>query len=301
MDRYQDREIVELPGPGRRLAEERRRQGLSVVDIGRQLKLTPRQVEALEADDYERLPGNTFVRGFMRNYAKALHLDPEPLLTELERRLPEERPSAILPPIENIPFASGKEGSWYRYLLLAALVLLIVPWLLYETFRQQPLAPVPKPEAVFPASPPTAATPGTIAGASPLAEAGDGAGVGGTPAASSDPVASAAAGEPAGGALGPAAADLQARAPTSQEATPSSALGSVRLVFKKEAWVEIRDRDGRVLLSQLNPAGTEQRVEGPPPLSLVVGNATQVNVEYNGKPVDLVPYTRAEVARLVLE
>lgn len=289
MDRYQDRDTLERPGPGRRLAEERRRQGLSVVDIGRQLKLTPRQVEALEADDYERLPGNTFVRGFMRNYAKALHLDPEPLLGELEERLPEERPSAILPPIENIPFASGKEGSWHRYLLLAGLVLLVIPWLLYEAYRQQPLAPPPTPEAALPVSPPMAAEPGAFAGASSSGNAGN------APASPPDPVASPA------GAAPLAAAGAEAQAPAPQEPAPSPASGSVRLVFKKEAWVEIRDRDGRVLLSQINPAGTEQRVEGTPPLSLVVGNATQVAVEYNGKPVDLAPYTRAEVARLVLE
>jgi cytoskeleton protein RodZ len=286
MDRYQDRDILERPGPGRQLAEERRRQGLSVADLGRQLKLTPRQVEALEADDYERFPGNTFVRGFMRNYAKALHLDPEPLLAELEERLPEERPSAILPPIENIPFASGKEGSWHRYLLLAGLVLLVIPWLLYEAHRQQPLAPPPTPEAALPVPPPTAVEPGVLAGASSSGNA---------PASPTDPIASAA------GAAPLAAAGAGAQAPAPQEPAPSPAPGSVRLVFKKEAWVEIRDRDGRVLLSQINPAGTEQRVEGTPPLSLVVGNATQVAVVYNGKPVDLTPYTRAEVARLVLE
>ncbi len=286
MDRYQDRDTLERPGPGRRLAEERRRQGLSVADLGRQLKLTPRQVEALEADDYERLPGNTFVRGFIRNYAKALHLDPEPLLAELEERLPEERPSAILPPIENIPFASGKEGSWHRYLLLAGLVLLVIPWLLYETYRQQPLAPPPTPEVALPVPPPTAVEPGVFAGASSSGNA---------PTSPPDPVAS------ASGAAPLAAAGAEAQAPAPQEPAPSPAPGSVRLVFKKEAWVEIRDRDGQVLLSRINPAGTEQRVEGTPPLSLVVGNATQVAVEYNGKPVDLAPYTRAEVARLLLE
>ncbi|MEW5709436.1 MAG: RodZ domain-containing protein [Pseudomonadota bacterium] len=286
MDRYQDRDTLERPGPGRRLAEERRRQGLSVADLGRQLKLTPRQVEALEADDYERLPGNTFVRGFIRNYAKALHLDPEPLLAELEERLPEERPSAILPPIENIPFASGKEGSWQRYLLLAGLVLLVIPWLLYEAYRQQPLAPPPTPEVALPVPPPTAVEPGVFAGASSSGNA---------PASPPDPVASVA------GAAPLAAAGAEAQAPAPQEPAPSPAPGSVRLVFKKEAWVEIRDRDGQVLLSRINPAGTEQRVEGTPPFSLVVGNATQVAVEYNGKPVDLAPYTRAEVARFVLE
>ncbi len=297
MERYQDTNTLERPGPGRRLAEERRRQGLSVVDVGRQLKLTPRQVEALEADQYDRLPGNTFVRGFMRNYAKALHLDPEPLLAELEGRLPEERPSAILPPIDNVPFASGKEGTWHRYLLLAALVLLVIPWLLYETYRKQPVAPSPTPEAALPVTPPTAARSQGFAGTSSSASAGNASALPSNPVVSSPGIAA-----PAGAVTEGQAAAAEGQAPAPLETASSAATsGIVRLVFKKEAWVEIRDRNGQVLLSQINPAGTERQVQGTPPLSLVVGNATQVAVEYNGKPVDLAPHTRAEVARLVLE
>ena len=59
---------------------ERRNQGLSLGDIARQLKLSVRQIEALERDDYASFSGPVFVRGFLRNYAKLLHLDPEPLL-----------------------------------------------------------------------------------------------------------------------------------------------------------------------------------------------------------------------------
>ena len=61
---------VAAPMPGAILLEERRRQSLSLTDVARQLKLSPRQVEALERDDYAALPGPVFVRGFMRNYAR---------------------------------------------------------------------------------------------------------------------------------------------------------------------------------------------------------------------------------------
>jgi cytoskeleton protein RodZ len=75
----------------------------------------------------------------------------------------------------------------------------------------------------------------------------------------------------------------------------------VKLKFEREAWVEIRDRSGRRILSQLNPAGTEKVVSGQPPLSLVVGNAAGVRVTHNDQSVDLAPYIQVDVARLTLE
>ncbi len=64
-------------GAGAALLMERRRQGLSLGDISRQLKLSVRQVEALERDDYSGFTGPVFVHGFIRNYAKLLNLDPQ--------------------------------------------------------------------------------------------------------------------------------------------------------------------------------------------------------------------------------
>ncbi len=52
---------------GRQLAAARESSGFSIADIARQLKLSPWQVEAMEAGNYERLPGAVFVRGFVRN------------------------------------------------------------------------------------------------------------------------------------------------------------------------------------------------------------------------------------------
>jgi len=75
----------------------------------------------------------------------------------------------------------------------------------------------------------------------------------------------------------------------------------VKLKFEREAWVEIRDRNGRRIFSRLNPAGTEQAVSGQPPLTLVVGNAAGVRVTHNDQSVDLAPYIQIDVARLTLE
>ena len=67
-------------GAGAALLVERRRQGLSLGDVSRQLKLSVRQVEALERDDYSGITSPVFVHGFIRNYAKLLNLEPDPLI-----------------------------------------------------------------------------------------------------------------------------------------------------------------------------------------------------------------------------
>src|SRR4051812_27580160 len=72
---------------GAALLRERRRQGLSLGDISRQLKLSVRQVEALERDDYSAYKGPGFIHGFIRNYAKLLGLAPEPLIRSADTLL----------------------------------------------------------------------------------------------------------------------------------------------------------------------------------------------------------------------
>src|ERR1017187_7735391 len=72
-----------LISAGKMLSEARILQGLSVTDVAGRIKFAPRQVEALEADDFEKLPELTFVRGFVRSYARLLHLDEVAVLNAL--------------------------------------------------------------------------------------------------------------------------------------------------------------------------------------------------------------------------
>jgi cytoskeleton protein RodZ len=74
----------------------------------------------------------------------------------------------------------------------------------------------------------------------------------------------------------------------------------ITLAFRDFSWTEIRDRDGRLLLSGMNPGGTVQNLSGTPPLDIVIGNAGDVRLTYKGNPVDLTPHTRQNVARFKL-
>ena len=85
--------VAELTdGPGPRLRQARQSRGLQVEQIASQLHLTAKQIRALEQDDYQALPGPVFISGYMRNYARLLDLDPEPLLEAYRAAAPEARP-----------------------------------------------------------------------------------------------------------------------------------------------------------------------------------------------------------------
>jgi len=77
------------------LKEARIKQGLSIGDICTQLRLSANQIEALEEDQFSKLPQPSIVRGFIRNYAKALQIDAAPILAVYQQLNPETIPQSL--------------------------------------------------------------------------------------------------------------------------------------------------------------------------------------------------------------
>src|SRR5258706_11348389 len=96
--------------PGALLAAERSQRKLSVADMAARTRLAPAQIEALEADAYDRLPGWTWVRGAIRSYARALPIDPAPVLGLHERLVAQTAEPSIVVPSQHIPFQIGAAG-----------------------------------------------------------------------------------------------------------------------------------------------------------------------------------------------
>lgn len=76
--------------------------------------------------------------------------------------------------------------------------------------------------------------------------------------------------------------------------------GTLELKFSAPAWVEVRDYTGRIIYSQLNPAGSAQMITGAAPLDVLIGNARQVQVRWRDEPVKLEKLSADDVARQVL-
>jgi len=264
------------------LARLRAERKLSIADVAQRLKYGARQIEALEAEEFDRLPGATFVRGMVRGYAKLLETDPEPILGSLEQRYVPGEISLDLR-AKRVPFPQGGRRSGTRaYLFLSLFVILVVAGLLYEwrvgafPWARFASSTAPEQKLVKP-RPAPAAEPR----AEPRAE----------PEAPVSP--------PVVVAEQPAAAE----APLPPQPQPQAPGGEirVRLEFEGESWVEIKDGEGKMLMSQLNPTGSRRVVYGRAPMSLVIGNAANVRLIYKDKPVDLKPYIQIEVARLTLD
>jgi cytoskeleton protein RodZ len=304
-------------GPGARLQAAREAAGLSLEQVAQQLKLAPRQVRALEEEDFAQLPGRTFARGFVRNYARLLNLDGDDLLALLPdaARAPALGAPALQSTgamIAELPTANGVQPGFARWVIPIALVACIVGAATYEWYRgglaqqgEPKLATPPAPAA--PAAPPVPAATAPVATTrselpNPFAAEPEA----GTSAAG--PVARAAEPEVAAAPnVAPAAPPAAAAAPPPSVAStappaPAAALpaASLKLSYRGPSWTEIRDRDGQVLISRLVAAGSEQSIRGTPPFDVIIGNANEVTLVYRGAPVDLSRYTRQNVARLRL-
>jgi len=312
--------------PGACLAEARVAQGLSIEGVAQQLKFSARQIEALEADRYDALPGVAVVRGMVRGYARLVQLDAGPLLDALGNLVPTPDANRIIARYqEPVPFSDGGKRSNVVYVVFTVAVLAVAALVLVQ-WRQE--RPAPAPMSFVPAakSPPEPAQ-GALASAG---EAPPPSGASPPAAVSAESQAGAAAAPDAAGAAGGAppetaaqakdaaapAGDAQAEAADAQQtqtaaaaaggaeaATDAAAPGAHRaeLEFLEDSWVEIRDANGKVLHSQINPSGSRLRVDGKAPLSFVIGNAQFVRLRFDGRSVDLAPYIRVSVARLKLQ
>jgi cytoskeleton protein RodZ len=292
---------------GALLLKAREGLGMSIDTVAQQLKLAPRQVRALEEGDYTHLPGRTFVRGFLRSYARLVRLDPDQVLGALaagtaERALEAPALQQTAPTMGELPTAEHSKAGWMRWAIPLMLAAVVAAAAVYEWLRP---SEVTHPAAATASETSAAPAPGDKSVTSlPNPVVAAAASAAPTSAAEVTPAGSAPASVPAAGivvapasaASGPAAT---AAAPPAAAAAPA-AEETIGITFRDYSWTEVRDRSGRVILSGMNRGGTTQSVSGPPPLDLVIGNAVDVRVTFRGSEVDLVPHTRQNVARFKL-
>ena len=273
-----DAHSAEEAGPGTLLAREREARGLTIADLSGRLKYSHRQITALEADDFSKLPGGTFVRGMIRAYAKQVGVDQVRVMELFDKRHATV-PVAVDIQARRIPFPDGKKKATRVYLVLSSLALIAVGAVLLDWHfgaefgdlwkvgrSSAPSVTIAKPK------PPASLEPADAANFSQNADP--------------DSVSRPAVGE---------------GRPTGSVDKGVLPLGKIVMEFQRDSWVEVTDAQGALIMSQLNPAGSSKSIEASPPLSLTIGNAQGVKLTFNDAPVDLKPYVKVDVARLTLE
>lgn len=271
----------------------REQRHLSIEDVSNHLRLSLRQVKALESDDFAALPEAVITRGFIRNYARMLEIDAEPLLQAYHAYVPDAGPHAFTIQSANILIAGNDKRPWAKYILASLLVaLLLGAWLIYLDYTAR------KPAQQAAAT----ALPAVNADSKPMTESSP---VAALPAAERNPEET------------PSTETIPAEVPQAPVATASNqvatgdagnqapvvtpALATLKFTFSDQTWVRVVDRDNKEIFNKTKPAGSEDMVQGQPPFKVVIGNVAGSKLVFNDKPVDLAPYTKLNVARLTLE
>jgi len=279
-DAYSGTKAPSALSVGHQLAEAREAHGLSVADVAKSLKISLHQVVALETDDWSNLP-TTIIRGFVRNYARVLGLDSAPLMSALARLEMPQEPELEMPTGSPVSISQEDKADRRDYVrVYSGLIILALAVLAYFFFPQdlwQSGLSALKSITQFNE---LAVDKGAAPSAGEVKKA---------EAAIITP--------PAPTVMQEAAAPTQVAVP----AFPDSSPAVLKFSFNKPAWVEVRDRSGEIIFSQLSQAGSQREIEGRPPFALVVGNSTHVTLQYKGKLVDFPKRSKDDVARLTLE
>jgi cytoskeleton protein RodZ len=288
---------------GALLRAARERRGLHIAALAASIKVSPRKLEALEADRYAELPDLTFTRALAHTVCRTLKVDAEPVLAKLPH-------AGDLPKLAHVGGSlnarfRGARGSrdpsditfhrkplfWVTLLiLLGALALALAPerWMVWRHGAAAAAA-----AAASSAASPTSITAPSPRGSEPVAAAATTAPLQATSGAASASVAAA-----------PAAQLIETVHSSPQAAQAGSAgpetAGILAVRTSAETWVEVKDARGQMLMSRSVQPGELVGLDGALPLRLIIGNASATQVSFRGKPVDLAASTRDNVARLQL-
>jgi cytoskeleton protein RodZ len=283
-----EKEIAAKPvGPGAQLREARLGLKLQPENAAGMLRLSPKQILALENDDYSSLAGPTYVRGYLRGYAQLLGLSPEKIVEEYHRAAAAAAP----PPVDLTRLVKPEQitSSDYRVKLvtLAGAALIIALSAIWWRGKDEPAR----------AGDPAPAVYQTESGAVVAEQTAPPAEVTTAP----KPVAPATTGSES---VSPAMTSV---APAAVPATPTPVVvpapgPRARLVLRaeQESWADVRDGNQNKLLYENLAAGRVVSVEGPAPLSVFLGNVDGVALEFNGRPYDAARHKRGTIARFTL-
>ncbi|GHD55333.1 MULTISPECIES: RodZ domain-containing protein [Halomonadaceae] len=297
---------------GELLSRQREALGVPIVDAARALNLRTAVVEGLEKDNYEEIPVTAYRRGYLRAYAKYLGLDDKLVLDAYQARHGSSETERKIAPVA-VTRPPSKVGAWLfklvTLLVIVGLIGVTVAWWQSRGGSEPPsmgTSSTLEEDAADSATPPPAepmvepdpvVIPPMIDEPQVSMEDED---------ASTDADAST---EPASDVADASAepvtdvAEAQAPEAPAEDAAPEPVANPnlLELTFNEQSWTEIFDANNQRVFVGLQTPGTTASVEGTPPFRLTIGNATGVELRYQGDTVNLAQRAGANnVARFTL-
>ncbi|HGM4742016.1 TPA: cytoskeleton protein RodZ [Serratia marcescens] len=306
---------------GQRLRQAREQLGLSQQTVAERLCLKMSTVRDIEEDSVSADLASTFVRGYIRSYAKLVHLPEDELLPMLAKQAPLKM--AKVAPMQSFSLGKRrkKRDGWlmsFTWLIVFVVIGLTGAWWWQNHKAQQE-------EIATMADQSSAQLSQNNEGQSvPLtdgnADAGTNVPLTDNSAAPAD--AGAAAQAPAATAQAPSAAQQQPAvvspsqttlpetAPAAQAPLPTADAGvaapaadpnALVMDFSADCWLQVTDASGKTLFSGTQKQGGKLNLAGTAPYKLTIGAPAAVQIQYQGKPVDLSRFVKSNrVARLTV-
>ncbi|MCP1472537.1 cytoskeleton protein RodZ [Pseudomonas sp. EB276 TE3739] len=322
--------------PGETLRQARESNGWSLAEVALKLNLTVTSLSNLEAGAFDKLPGHTFARGYIRAYAKLLGMDQTVLVQQFDQSTGTDSQGSNVHALGRIEEPVRVSHTILRIVSLLLLIAVIgggfIWWQDQTSQRTRDLTslapehvevegadgttqihPIDEPEdqavaenqadnstsLALPQSETSAESTGAES-AAPATEPAAPAVAPSAPAQTPAPVVAAPATPAPNVPATPAPTAPVAQAPSAETAAPVAGEGQVQLQFTGDCWAQVTDGRGKVIFSGLKHKGDSVSVSGKPPLAVRLGVARAAQVSYNGQPVDIAPFTSGETARLKL-
>ena len=283
--------------PGARLRGIREQRGLSLHQVAVELHVSDFIIEALERGDYSVLGGAVFVRGHLRNYARALGVAETEVLSLYEQG--QNKLAAPTLVTQHTGAVNPKAREWYMRAATGG-VLLVLLVLAISWWQRRPE------ERAAPAADQVQTTPLPAAASTPMPTVADAAG--GQSAGQQDAVRLSTPLAPAPVKVAnvshvqheehkQTAVPVPTPAPTRQViagAGDAASLTHAKFSLASASWIEVYDATGKRLYYDLAPEGDTLDLSGAGPLQVFLGNAPGVTIELNGAPFDVKAYSRAD-------
>ena len=287
--------------PGQILLQGRLQAGLTQEQVAKELYMTVYKVKALEADEYSRLSSDTFARGYIRAYANLVKIDVVLVLAAYEQLIDGLKPKTALP-VQVVVAETSHRGAWQFLAVIGAFFLglwLISVWFFDNHSEAQYAAPAAEISSVADVQSSFAASSEVTSEISKSSVAASAVsvtdvvkpviGLNSSNAAKSGNATSA---QSSSAVISLVAAAVQINASSS---TKKTSLDEISFSFRAESWLEVSDSRGDVLATELESAGSKIKLVGLAPFDVKLGNAPAVDIQLNGKKIDVIPLLGSNV------
>ncbi|WP_343595473.1 RodZ domain-containing protein [Pseudomonas sp.] len=320
--------------PGELLRQAREKREWSQAEVARKLNLTVSSLNHVETGAFDKLPGHTFARGYIRAYAKLMDMDQAPLVEAFDQYTGTHAKGSEVHSLGRIEEPVRLSHNIMRGVTLLLLVAVVggsfIWWQDQGSMKGKDLAKIalehvevesadgttqihpldePEDQAVTAGQQPESAPlPLEQAPAEAAAETtGEAAPAAAAPAPAPAPApaqqapAHAVAPTPVPAPAAPVASvpAIAATEPAAPAAVPAGS-AKVAIQFTADCWTQVSDGNGKVLFSAIKRKGDNLELTGKPPFAVRLGFARGAQVSYNGQAVDVAPFTSGETARLKL-